>query len=476
MPFYHPAHKKSSRRFQWCLSLARWLGRLAVAAFFVGLAFFIYAAKDLPNPEQLSQRQVVESTKILDRTGKIILYDIHGEEKRTLISFDKISPFLKQATVALEDASFYRHPGIDLTAIARAFIYDILGRHISQGGSTITQQLIKKSLLTSERTLIRKIKEAILALVLERKYSKDEILSFYLNQIPYGSNAYGIEAAAQTYFNKTAENLTLAESAVLAALPQAPSRLSPYGSHPEELKSRQEYALDRMVSLGYLNQDQATEAKKETLNFAPQAHGIKAPHFVMYVKEYLEDKYGQEFVEKSGLKVYTTLDWDLQQIGEQIISAGAKNNWEKYQARNAALSAVDPKTGQILSMVGSFDYFDQANDGNVNVAIRDRQPGSSFKPFAYATAFEKGYTPDTVLFDLKTEFNPECSALADQEKDQYGLDCYHPGNYDDKFRGPLTAREALAQSLNIPSVAMLYLAGIEETIKTAKNMGITSLN
>ena len=476
MPFYHPAHKKSSRRFQWCLSLARWLGRLAVAAFFVGLAFFIYAAKDLPNPEQLSQRQVVESTKILDRTGKIILYDIHGEEKRTLISFDKISPFLKQATVALEDASFYRHPGIDLTAIARAFIYDILGRHISQGGSTIPQQLIKKSLLTSERTLIRKIKEAILALVLERKYSKDEILSFYLNQIPYGSNAYGIEAAAQTYFNKTAENLTLAESAVLAALPQAPSRLSPYGSHPEELKSRQEYALDRMVSLGYLNQDQATEAKKETLNFAPQAHGIKAPHFVMYVKEYLEDKYGQEFVEKSGLKVYTTLDWDLQQIGEQIISAGAKNNWEKYQARNAALSAVDPKTGQILSMVGSFDYFDQANDGNVNVAIRDRQPGSSFKPFAYATAFEKGYTPDTVLFDLKTEFNPECSALADQEKDQYGLDCYHPGNYDDKFRGPLTAREALAQSLNIPSVAMLYLAGIEETIKTAKNMGITSLN
>jgi len=449
---------------------------LFILALVSGLGIFAFLAKDLPDPQKLNERQVIESTKIFDRTGKTILYDIHGEEKRTTVTLDQISPYLKDATIVTEDINFYNHFGLDFKGITRAIIGVITGNRSAGGGSTITQQFIKNAMLTNERSYVRKIKEAVLSLELERRYSKNEILSFYLNQIPYGSNAYGVEAAAQTFFGKTAKDLTLGEAALLAALPQAPSRLSPYGSHPEELKARQDYILDRMVKYNYIAASEADAAKKEIPKIATQAHGIKAPHFVMYVKEYLESKYGADYVEKSGLKVYTSLDWDLQQAAQQIISEGAQNNWKKYKAYNAALAAVDPKTGQILAMVGSRDYFDVENDGNVNVTIRDRQPGSSFKPFAYVTALEKGYTPDTVLFDLKTEFNPNCAADASQNKDQYGLDCYSPGNYDDKFRGPITARLALAQSLNIPAVEMLYLAGIEDTIKKAKEMGITSLN
>lgn len=471
--FYRLRKKGSPVFLRPLLKLLLWLFICGVV---FGLASFLYFAKDLPSPEKINERQVTQSTKIYDRTGKVLLYDIHGEEKRTIVAIDQISQYLKDATIATEDANFYNHFGLDFKGIARAIWGVITGNRSAGGGSTITQQFIKKSFFTDQRSYLRKIKEWILAIELERRYSKEEILTLYLNQVPYGSNAYGIEAASQTIFNKPAKDLTLAESALLAALPQAPSRLSPYGSHPEELKARQEYILDRMVKTGYISQEQADSAKKEPLNFSTAPHGIKAPHFVMYIKEYLESKYGQEIVEKQGLKVYTTLDWDLQQAAEQIISEGAKNNWKKYGARNAALAAIDPKTGQILTMVGSYDYFDKANDGNVNVTIRERQPGSSFKPFAYATAFKNGYTPATVLFDVPTEFNPNCPADASQEKDQYGLDCYHPGNYDDKFRGPITAREALAQSLNIPSVEMLYLAGIEDTIKTAKDMGITSLN
>lgn len=463
------------------------LGAGIVAIIF--LSVFIYYAKDLPSTDKIYDRQITESTKIYDRTGKVLLYDIHGEEKRTIVNLDQISPYLKQATIVTEDAEFYNHIGINLRAIARAVWADLTGSSLSQGGSTITQQFIKKSFLTDDKKFSRKIKEAVLALELERRYSKDEILNLYLNQIPYGSNAYGIEAASQTFFNKSAKDLTLAESALLAALPQAPSRLSPYGSHPEELKARQEYVLDRMVKYNYVSKDQAEQAKKEPLNFNTQPHNINAPHFVMYVKEYLEDKYDKDYIEKSGLKVYTTLDWELQSAAEKIVKESAESNAKKYQAYNAALTAIDPKTGQILAMVGSRDYNAEESlpagctpgknckfEPNVNVTIRDRQPGSSFKPFAYVTAFEKGYTPDTVLFDLTTEFNEKCSAAATDEKDPNGLDCYHPGNYDDKTRGPVTMRSALAQSLNIPAVQTLYLAGIDRTIKTAKNMGITSLN
>ncbi len=471
--FYRLRKRKARNWWPRLFKLAAWL---FVGAVLFVLAAFLYYTKDLPSPNEINERQVTQSTKIYDRAGQVLLYDIHGEEKRTIVTIDQISTYLKEATVATEDANFYHHFGLDFKGIARAALGILTGNQSAGGGSTITQQFVKNSLLSNERTWARKIKEAVLSLEMERRYSKDEILALYLNQVPYGSNAYGVEAATQTFFNKSAKDLTLAESAALAALPQSPSRLSPYGSHPEELKARQEYILDRMVKTGYLTQEEADAAKKEPLNFSSAPHSIKAPHFVMYVKEYLEAKYGQDALETQGLKVYTTLDWEMQQAAEEIISAGAKNNAKKYGAKNAALAALDPKTGQILAMVGSADYFDTANDGNVNVTIRDRQPGSSFKPFAYATAFAKGYTPATVLFDVKTEFNPNCSADATQEKDQYGLDCYHPGDYDDKLRGPVTAREALAQSLNIPSVQMLYLAGITETIKTAKSLGITSLN
>ncbi|MBU2036594.1 PBP1A family penicillin-binding protein [Patescibacteria group bacterium] len=472
--FYRSRNK--NKRWKFLKSLFKLLLWLFIAGVVFALAAFLYFAKDLPSTSQINERQITQSTKIFDRTGQILLYDIHGEEKRTLIPSSEIPNFVKQAAVAAEDANFYSHFGLDWRGILRAAIYNVLGQKISQGGSTITQQFIKKAVLTDERTWSRKIKEAVLAVELERRYSKDEILTLYLNQVPYGSNAYGVEAAAQTFFGKQAKDLTLAESALLAALPQAPSRLSPYGSHPEEMKARQEYILDRMVAAKNITPEEAAAAKKEELKFSSVAHGIKAPHFVMYIKEYLESNYGEDFVEKQGLKVYTTLDWDLQKAAEEIISAGAKDNAKKYGARNAALAAIDPKTGQILAMVGSADYFNVANDGNVNVTLRDRQPGSSFKPFAYATAFAKGFTPDTVLFDVLIEFNPNCPADASQDKDQYGLDCYHPGNYDDKFRGPVTARESLAQSLNIPSVQMLYLAGIPDTIKTAQDLGITSLN
>ncbi len=449
-------------------------------------AIFVYFAKDLPNPNKISERQINQSTKIYDRSGEVLLYDVHAEEKRTVVGMDQIPKHLKDAAVATEDAEFYYHFGLNFKGIARAFLANLKGGKISQGGSTITQQFIKSSLLTPERTFSRKIKEAILAIEMEVKYTKEEILGFYLNQIPYGSNAYGAEAAAQTFFNKPAKDLTLAESALLAGLPRAPTFYSPFGSHPEELKARQEYILSRMEKLGFISKEEFEAAKNEKLKFAPFRQAIKAPHFVMYVKEYLEEKYGQEMLEKGGLKVYTTLDWDLQQAGQQIIEEGAKNNQKKYGAYNAALTALDPKTGQVLVMVGSKDYFAEPLpegcdpgkncqfEPNVNVASRDRQPGSSFKPFAYALAFQKGYLPETTLFDLKTEFNPACPAEANLSEFN-GQKCYNPDNYDGQFRGPVNFRQALAQSLNVPSVKVLYLAGIDKTIDLAQSMGITTL-
>lgn len=487
MQYFRPYFRRNKNRRYWRKKIFLLFGYFILSFFAFSVGIFIYFAKDLPDPSQIEQRQITQSTKIYDRTGAVLLYDVHGEEKRTVVPPDAISQYLKDATVATEDANFYNHFGLDFKGILRAAWYNIRGSKISQGGSTITQQFIKKSLLTDERTFSRKIKEVILSLELEAKYSKAEILGFYLNQIPYGSNAYGAEAAAQTFFNKPAKNLTLAESALLAGLPRAPSFYSPYGSHPEELKIRQEYVLDRMEKLGYISKDNAEAAKKEKLVFAANRQNIKAPHFVMYIKEYLEEKYGQDLIERGGLRVYTTLDWDLQQAGQEIIEQGAKTNQKKYGSYNAALVAIDPQTGQILTMVGSKDYFATSSlplgcdpgkncrfEPNVNVTIRDRQPGSSFKPFAYALAFKKGFLPETTLFDLKTEFNSSCPADSLTEEIN-GLRCYHPDNYDGKFRGPVSLRQALAQSLNVPSVKTLYLAGVEPTIELAQKMGITTL-
>ena len=431
------------------------------------IGIFAYFAKDLPNPAAMEERRVVESTKIYDRTGEIILYDIHGEEKRTVVSFEEIPQFVKDATIVIEDDNFYHHFGIDWKGILRATWANLNKKKISQGGSTITQQFIKNAYLggpQSERTYSRKIKEVILALELERKYTKDEILGFYLNQVPYGSNAYGIESASQTFLNKSAEELSLAEATFLTSLPKAPSYYSPYGSHPEELKNRQEYVLDRMIKFNYITEEQAKTAKEEKIEYASRLD-LKAHHFVAMVEEYLEEKYGRIYadINKAGLKIYTTLDWDLQQLAEEVINEGALENEKKYNADNAALVALAPKTGQVLALVGSKNY---AED-QFNVATSPyRQPGSSFKPFAYAAAFQKGFSPESILFDLPTSFG-KFGAGEGQE--------YAPNNYDLKFRGPLTMKQALAQSINLPAVKTLYLAGVNSTINLAQDMGITTL-
>ncbi len=445
----------------------------------IGLAFgmgvFFFVARDLPSPEAIIARQISESTKIYDRTGQAILYDIHGEEKRTVIPWENMPKTIKLATLASEDSSFYSHAGLDYRGIARAFLKNLTKFKIDQGGSTITQQLIKKALLGDQRTLSRKIKEAILAIEIERKFSKDQIFWMYLNQIPYGSNAYGIEAASQTFFSKQAKDLTVAQSAFLAALPKAPTYYSPYGNHLPETLARKDSTLMRMKHLGYISAEEHDQAIQEKLEFKPPRTDILAPHFVMMVRDYLTKKYGEEMVENGGLKIITSLDYNLQSIAEDVISKQAEKNEKLYKAHNAALTAIDPRSGQILVMVGSRDYFDIANEGNFNVATARRQPGSAFKPFAYAAAIEKGFTDSTILFDYKTEFNPNCLPESSQEKDQYELGCYHPQNYDERFRGPVTMRQALSQSLNVPSVKTLYLAGIDDTIELAKRAGITTL-
>ena len=444
------------------------------------LITFIKISKELPNPQQFIVRQINQSTKIYDKTGKVLLYEVHGEEKRTVIPFDEIPEYVKQAALAAEDQSFYQHSAFDWRAVIRAMIVNIIRGKFVQGGSTITQQLSKITFLTPEKTFSRKIKELILSYWIEKHYSKDEILNLYLNQISYGANAYGIEAAAQTYFSKSAKDLTLAESATLAAMPKAPSYYSPWGPRRDELEQRKNYTIEQMFKLGFIDQEEKDRSQNAKLKFANQSIGaIKAPHFVMMVKDYLSNRYGDEVLEKGGLRVVTTLDWDLQQIAELVVKEGAERNTELYQGKNAALVAQDPKTGQILAMVGSKDYFDEENEGNFNVATQGlRQPGSSFKPLAYITAFEKGYSPDTVVFDLPTEFSSyaDICPLININFLNNDSRCFHPENFDYNFRGPVNLRNALAQSINVPSVKVLYLAGLVETIKTAQNFGITTIS
>lgn len=459
-----------------------------VTALLGGAATVYSLVQDLPNPERLGERSIEQSTKIYDRTGKVLLYEVHGDERRTVVPLSDIPDSVKHATLVAEDINFYYHAGLDWRGILRAIGKNISTGDFSQGGSTITQQLIKNSLLGSQKTISRKVKEQILALLLERKYSKDEIFEFYLNQIPYGSNAYGIAAASRLYFGKEVGELTLAESAVITALIKAPTYYSPYGSHKDELLARKDWILGRMSDAGFVSPEAAEEAKRSELAFAPLRETILAPHFVQYVREHLNEKYGEDFVTRGGLRVTTTLDWRLQEEAEKIVSEGAESNAALVDARNAALVAIDPRNGEILTMVGSKDYLGKPEpegctpgigckfDPYVNITTRPRQPGSAFKPFVYATAFKKGYTPETALFDVPTEFNPSCNpdgspgpAVQDPKE------CYHPGNYDGRFRGPVDLRHALAQSLNVPSVKTLYLAGVNDSIETAAAMGITTL-
>ncbi|NUM25926.1 MAG: PBP1A family penicillin-binding protein [Candidatus Buchananbacteria bacterium] len=448
--------------------------------FLAGLGIFsiillAWIAKDLPNPNRIIDRSIALSTKIYDRTGETLLYDVHGEEKRTFIKLEEIPANLKNATLTAEDRKFYEHKGISVTGIIRSFIKNITtGSKV--GGSTLTQQLVKNAILSPEKKYTRKIKEIILSYQIERKFSKDDILQMYFNEIPYGSVAYGAEAASQTYFGKSVKDLTLAESAVLAALPQAPTYYSPYGSHTDALFSRQHWILDSMAELGYITQEDANKAKEEKIEFKKRDENITAPHFVMYVREYLTEKYGELAVEQEGLTVITTLDLYKQKIAEEAVKEVAPKNAEQYNAHNAALVALDAKTGEVLAMVGSKDFFadpypenctpgkDCLFDPQVNAVLRLRQPGSSFKPIVYTAAFKKGYTPETVLYDVNTKFL------------NYDGRDYEPKNYDLGERGPLTIRKALQGSLNIPAVKAIYLTGVDNVIDLAEDLGYTSFS
>ncbi len=433
-----------------------------------GLGAIWAASLEIPDLGSFDDRVVSQSTKIYDRTGSILLYNIHNDVNRRVVGGDLISRHLKNATVAIEDSEFYEHNGIKPLAILRALLVNISSGEARQGGSTITQQLIKNTVLTKDKTIARKFKEAVLALKIEKQLSKDEILTLYLNEAPYGGNIYGVEEAALNFFNKHADGVSLAEAAYLAAIPQAPTYYSPYGNHREELENRKNLVLDRMVELGFATSAEADSAKTEAVAFQPpNDQGIKAPHFVMWVKDYLENRYGADVLTQQGLKVITTLDWDLQKLAETTVAKFAAENETKFNARNAALVALDPQTGQVLAMVGSRDYFDINNDGNFNVALARRQPGSAFKPFVYAAAFNKGYTPETVVFDLATQFDTNCQ--------NNPKSCYTPVNYDGRYRGPISLREALAQSINVPAIKVLYLAGLNYSINLARDLGISTL-
>ena len=430
----------------------------------------------IPDFSNFANRKIDNSTQIYDKTGKILLYDVHNNIKRTQISGDKISPYVKNATIAIEDKYFYSHHGIRPTSILRALIANIKAGSFVQGGSTIDQQLIKNALLTQNKNIIRKITEWAMAIKLDSQVSKDDILTMYLNEASYGGNIYGIETASEYFFDKPAANLTLAESAYLAALPNAPSYYSPYGNHISELTDRKNLILKELYDQNTITQEEYQKAKNEKVIWQKNNTDGKALHFVFFVRDYLEKKYGKDVVDTGGLKVTTTLDYDLQVQGESIVKKYALQNAEKYHATNAGLIAIDVKTGQLLTMVGSRDYFDTQIPGNFNITTALRQPGSSFKPFVYATAFMEGYTPDTILFDVPTEFSTSCDFDHKPLPNYPNAKCYAPENYDHKYRGPISIRNALAQSLNIPAVKALYLAGIKNSINTAQKLGITSLD
>ncbi len=458
--------RRYNRHHHWGKTLLHTLfSRKAVPKILTGLgvlllfsaATVLWWSRDLPDPGNIQQGPINESTKIYDATGEHLLYEI-GEAKRTYVKLENMSSYVAKATLAAEDDKFYEHHGIAITGILRGTILKPLSGQRAQGGSTITQQLIKNSILSPERTIQRKVKEAVLAIELEQRFSKDEILEMYLNAIPYGSRSYGIEAAAQTFFGTSSQNLTIAQAATLAALVQAPTYYSPHGSHTDELKNRQEYIIGRMQSLGMITQEEADGAKAEKLSYVAASENIQAPHFVFYIKELLDKEYGERVVEQGGLKIITSLDMRLQLIAEETLKA-YQDRLKSGGAENASLVSINPKNGDILAMVGSIDYFNEEIDGNVNVSIRLRSPGSSIKPFVYGAAFQKGYRPETILIDAETDFGQG----------------YTPKNYDLRERGPVSMRSALAGSFNIPAVKTLYLAGVNNAVQFAQDAGLATL-
>jgi penicillin-binding protein 1C len=449
---------------------------IGIGVIFTGVALVWVSTLQLPDFKLFTERKIESSTKIYDRTGQILLFDIHENFKRTVIPYEEMGTNIKNATVAIEDSDFYNHKGIRITSIIRSTIWAKLTGKKVQGGSTITQQLIKNTLLTPEVTITRKVKEWILAIKLEKIMSKEEILALYLNEAPYGGNIYGIEEASKAFFNKEPASLTLAESAYLAAIPNGPTYYSPYGNNKDKLDERKDLVLKRMLDIKFISEEDYNTAKAEVVVFMPERPmNIGAPHFVFFIKDYLEKRYGVNALEDSGLKIITTLDYNLQKKAEEVALEKATQNEKDWNGKNTGIVVIDPKTGQILAMVGSRNYFDKTVDGNFNVTTAKRQPGSSFKPIVYASAFEKGYTADTTLFDVKTEFNASCDPTGKPLPGSKGATCYTPDDYDNLYRGPMTLKNALAQSINIVAVKLLYLVGIKDAIKMATDLGITTL-
>jgi len=474
----HPLFRRFFRRLKRFLFKKETLiGGVSAFLLILG-AFSLWAASlRLPDVSSFNTRVISQSTKFYDRTGEILLFNTYENFRRTSVPLTDVSRNLRNASVAIEDAEFYEHIGIKPTAILRAVLSNaLITFHLSsgytQGGSTITQQVVKNSLLTTDKKISRKIKEWVLALKLEKVLTKDQILEIYLNDAPYGGNVYGAEEASLLFFGIPAKSLTMGQAAYLAALPQAPSYYSPYGNHVDKLEARKNLVLSEMLRRGFITQSEYDAAKTEVVEFRPPVRSsVIAPHFVFYLKDYLIEKYGIKALDEKGLKVTTSIDATLQQKAQDIVNKYTLSNAKKFDAENAGLVAIDPKTGQILVMVGSRDYFDKGIDGNFNVTLAKRQPGSSFKPFVYATAFKEGYTPETVVWDAKTQFSTSCAP----ENFSKASPCFSPDNYDNKFRGPVTLRSAIAESLNVPSVKVLYLTGINDALQTARDLGITTL-
>lgn len=429
---------------------------LAVAL--VAIVYF-FVLKDLPLPTKLNSSSTPQSTQIFDRNQKL-LYTIYGVKNQNFIPLSEIPKYMQEATIAIEDKDFYKHGALDFRGIFRSLISTVVHKEL-QGGSTITQQLVKNSLLTPERTILRKIKEAILAIATEIIYPKSKILEMYLNQIPYGGTAYGVEAASQTFFGKRAKDLTLAQSALLAGLPEAPTTNSPFGSHPEYAKQRQELILSKMLEQKYITQKQKEAAAKEVLKFQKVSGNISAPHFVLYIKDLLVKKYGEQMVEEGGLRVTTSLDSEIQDFAQNVVLENV-NKLKRYHATNGSALITNPATGEILAMIGSKDYFDEKIDGNVNITLALRQPGSSIKPINYAVGLIKRYTGATTFADT-----PLCLPATENKQ-------YCPVNYDGKWHGVMQMRYALGNSINIPAVKMLKVNGIPAMIATASAMGITT--
>lgn len=458
---YSPRPRGNTKaKFIYKLGLLSIIGVLGLFLL-LGVVIPVFALT-LPSPDKLVRRDGF-STKIFDREGTL-LYDIYSNQQRTPVAFQDIPDYLKKATIAIEDKNFYTHEGFDVVGILRGLSRQFT-RGRAQGGSTLTQQLSKNVLLTSDRSVVRKVKEFILSVQVERTYEKDEILQMYLNEVPYGGTAVGIGAASEVYFGKPAKDLNLVESAILAGLPQRPTGYSPYGSNPKAYIERTEEVLRRMREDGYITKSQEEEAVKQLpqVEFVGDGAGFKAPHFVMYVKQLLEDRYGTSLVETGGLKVTTTLDWELQEKAQEIVSEEIEKV-ENLHITNGASVVVDPQTGEILAMVGSKDFGDKDYDGQVNVTLSKRQPGSSIKPVTYVTGLRRGYTASTVLVDVPTTF-PGGVTQPD----------YKPISYDGKYRGPVQVRYALANSLNVPAVKMLALTGVDEMLKVAYDMGLKTL-